>query len=169
MANNPITYGWRLGGYVGGHLALAYAVLAMVVFYLQAAAAGGLRALWRPEQLVIAELLGGSPGAWLLAPVLITVPLGLAWLAGSIAGALTGVLAWLFTSRPLARLWGMLCFSIPPLLFHTAAELRPAVVLGEHWLNSYWFWVGLPTLIAVLIGGWVGERLSIQRGDERYV
>ena len=50
----------------------------------------------------------------------------------------------------------MFCFSVPPLLFHTAAALRPNLILGEHWLNSYWFWVGLPSLICVLVGGWVG-------------
>jgi hypothetical protein len=169
MATNPITQGWRLGGYVGSRLAIVYTLLAALVFYLQAAADGGIEALWRPERLVIADLLGNGAGALLLAPFLLTIPLGLAWLAGSIAGALTGLLAWLFTDRVLARLWGMFSFAVPPLLFHTAADLRPHLILGEHWLNSYWFWVGLPSVIAILIGGWVGEHLSVQRRDEGYV
>jgi hypothetical protein len=54
----------------------------------------------------------------------------------------------------------MFCFSVPPLIFHTAADLRPHIMLGEHWLNSYWFWVGLPTVLSILIGGWVGEHLA---------
>ncbi|RIK40611.1 MAG: hypothetical protein DCC55_14530 [Chloroflexi bacterium] len=166
---NPVARGWQLGGQVGLRLATVYALLAALCFYLQVSAGGHLATLWRPERLVVAAWLGQGVGAVLLAPLLIIVPLGLAWLAGSIAGALTGLLAWLFSSRTPARLWGMFCFAIPPLVFHTAAELRPSIIMGEHWLNSYWFWVGLPSLIAVLIGGWVGEHLAGQRRDESYV
>ena len=54
----------------------------------------------------------------------------------------------------------MFCFGLPSLLFHSAADLRPTLVLGEHWLNAYWFWIGLPTLLCVLVGGWVGGQLS---------
>jgi hypothetical protein len=142
--------------------------LAALAFYLQVHSGEHLATVWRPERLALASLLGGGPGALVVAPLLIAVPLTLAWLAGCISGALTGLLAWLFSGRTPARLWGMFCFSIPPLIFHAAADLRPYVVLGEHWLNSYWFWVGLPSLIAVLIGGWVGEHLSQQRREERY-
>jgi Na+/proline symporter len=150
-------------------LATVYALLAALAFYLQINASEQLSALWRPDRLVLASLLGTGWGAFVLAPLLIIVPLGMAWLAGSVAGALTGLLAWLFSNRAFARWWGMFCFSIPPLIFHAAANLRPNLILGEHWLNSYWFWVGLPSLIAVLIGGWVGEHLSTQRRTEQYV
>lgn len=160
---NPVLRGWRLGGYVGSHLAVVYALLAALAFYLQIGAGGHWAAVWRPERLMIASLLGNGVGALVLAPFLIVIPVGLAWLAGSIAGALTGLLAWLFTSRMPARLWGMFCFGVPPLVFHTAAELRPHLITGEHWLNSYWFWIGLPSIIAVLIGGWVGEHLALHR------
>jgi hypothetical protein len=154
--------GWRLGGYVGSRLALVYALLAALVFYLQVEAYGPWGEIWRPQRLLIAGLLGSGLGALLLAPLLMIIPIGLAWLAGSLAGLLTGLLTWLFTNRRLARTWGMFCFAIPPLLFHTLSELRPNAVIGEHWLNSYWFWVGLPSLISVLIGGWVGEHLAGQ-------
>jgi hypothetical protein len=163
---DSIGRGWQLGGYVGSRMALVYALLAALCFYLQVGAHDRFEQVWRPDQLVVASLLGDGMGALLLAPFLIAVPIGLAWLAGSVAGFLTGLLAWLFGNRAIARGWGMFCFSIPPLIFHTAAELRPHVVLGEHWLNSYWFWVGLPTLLSVLIGGWVGEQLA-GRGEYR--
>lgn len=166
---NPVARGWQLGGQVGLRLATVYALLAALCFYLQVNTSSSISAIWRPDRLVIASWLGQGIGAVLLAPLLIIVPLGMAWLAGSTAGALTGLLAWLFSSRTPARLWGMFCFAIPPLVFHTAAELRPHVIVGEHWLNSYWFWVGLPSLIAILIGGWVGEHLADQRRDESYV
>jgi hypothetical protein len=166
---NPVARGWRVGGYVGLRLATVYALLAALAFYLQVNASGHMSALWRPDRLMLASLLGSGVGAFFLAPLLIAVPLGMAWLAGSVAGALTGLLAWLFTGRALARWWGMFCFSIPPLIFHAAADLRPHLALGEHWLNSYWFWVGLSSLIAILIGGWVGEHLATQRREQTYV
>jgi hypothetical protein len=166
---NPVTRGWRLGGYVGLHLATVYALLAALAFFLQVKSGQQQPAAWRSDQVEVVALFADGLGGMLLAPFLIVIPLGMAWLAGSISGALTGLLAWLFSGRPAARLWGMFCFSVPPLVFHTAAELRPSIVIGEHWLNSYWFWVGLPSLIAVLIGGWVGEHLSAQKGEERYV
>ncbi|CAN5560926.1 hypothetical protein BH10CHL1_BH10CHL1_21030 [soil metagenome] len=152
--------GWQLGGYVGSRLAVVYALLAALLFYLQIGADGGLAAVWQPDKLVVAQLLGTGLIAVILTPLLALIPIGIAWLAGSIAGWLTGLLAWLFSNRTVARWWGMFCFSIPPLVFHTAAALRPHVVLGEHWLNSYWFWVGLPSLICVLVGGWVGTQLA---------
>jgi hypothetical protein len=161
--------GWQLGGYVGSRLALVYALLAALLFYLQVEAYGPWGEIWQPQRLLVAGLLGSGLGALLLAPLLIIIPIGLAWLAGSVAGLLTGLLAWLFTNRRLARAWGMFCFAIPPLLFHTISELRPNVVIGEHWLNSYWFWVGLPSLISVLIGGWVGEHLAGRSSELRPV
>jgi hypothetical protein len=163
---DSVKRGWQLGGYVGSRLAVVYALLAALFFYLQVGADGGLAAVWQPDKLVVAQLLGNGFLAVVLTPLLAIVPIGMAWLAGSIAGWLTGLLAWLFTNKTMARWWGMFCFSIPPLVFHTAANLRPNLVLGDHWLNSYWFWVGLPSLIAVLVGGWVGERLA---GRERIV
>jgi hypothetical protein len=166
---NPIKQGWQLGGYVGSRLAVAYALLAALAFYLEINADGSPAQLWQPERLWVAALVGQGWLGWVVAPPLLAVPIGLAWLAGSVAGAMTGLLAWLFTGRMLARLWGMFSFAVPPLIFHTAAELRPHLLLGEHWLNSYWFWVGLPTLISVLIGGWVGEQLSAQRSMGHYV
>ena len=156
--------GWQLGGYVGSRLAVVYALLAALLFYLQVGVDGGLAVVWQPDKLIVAQLLGQGFIAVLLTPLLALIPIGFAWLAGSIAGWLTGLLAWLFSNRTAARWWGMFCFSIPPLVFHTAAALRPNLVLGEHWLNSYWFWVGLPSLICVLVGGWVGAQLA---GRER--
>jgi hypothetical protein len=164
---DPIKRGWQLGGYVGSRLAVVYALLAALAFYLEAGVGGEFTALWQPNRLVLASLLGSGLGALFLTPMLIVVPIALAWLAGSLAGWMTGLLAWLFTSRTLARWWGMFCFSVPPLLFHTVAELRPNLVIGEHWLNSYWFWVGLPSLISVLIGGWVGEHLAGRAYEHR--
>ncbi len=164
---DPIKRGWQLGGYVGSRLAVVYALLAALAFYLEAGVGGQFNTLWQPNQLVLASLLGSGLGALLLAPVLIVLPIGLAWLAGSLAGWMTGLLAWLFTNRTLARWWGMFCFGVPPLLFHTVADLRPNLVIGEHWLNSYWFWVGLPSLISVLIGGWVGEHLADRAYERR--
>lgn len=161
---NTVQRGWQLGGYVGSRLAGVYALLAALLFYLQVGVPGQFNAVWRPDQLVLADLLGSGVGALLLAPLLIVVPVTLAWLAGSLAGLMTGLLAWLFTNRTLARWWGSFCFSIPPLLFHTVADLRPELIIGEHWLNSYWFWVGLPSLICVLIGSWVGEELARPEG-----
>jgi hypothetical protein len=154
--------GWQLGGYAGSRLAVVYALLAAVCFALQVAGAQGMAAVWRPDRVALAGWLGNDTVALLLAPVLILIPIGLAWLAGSVAGLLTGLMAWLFTNRTIARWWGMFCFSLPPLLFHAAADLRPTLALGEHWLNAYWFWIGLPTVIAVLVGGWVGEQLAGQ-------
>ncbi len=161
---NSTRSGWQLGGYVGSRLAVVYALLAALCFYLQVGADGGLAQVWRPDQIVLAEWLGDGLGAIVLTPLLALVPICLAALAGSFAGWLTSLLAWLFTNKTAARWWGMFCFSIPPLIFHTAANLRPTLVLGEHWLNSYWFWVGLPSLICILVGGWVGEQLA---GRER--
>jgi len=157
---DSVKRGWRLGGIVASRLAVVYALLAALLFYLQMGADGGLAAVWRPDQIELVHLLGSGIGAVILAPLLALVPIALAWLAGSIGGLLTGLLAWLFTNKTVARWWGMFCFSIPPLVFHTAANLRPTLMLGEHWLNSYWFWVGLPSLICVLVGGWVGEQLA---------
>jgi hypothetical protein len=157
---DAVKRGWQLGGYVGSRLALVYTLLAALCFYLQVGVDGRFAEVWRPDRLMVAALLGKGVGALLLAPVLMAVPISLAWLAGSVAGFLTGLLAWLFTNRTLARWWGMFCFSIPPLIFHTAAELRPYVIVGEHWLNAYWFWVGVPSLLCVLIGSWVGEQLA---------
>ena len=152
--------GWQLGGTVASRLAVVYALLAALLFYLQTGADGGLAVVWRPVQIVLVNWLGNGIGAVILAPLLALVPIALAWLAGSIGGWLTGLLTWLFTNKTVARGWGMFCFSIPPLVFHTAANLRPTLMLGEHWLNSYWCWVGLPSLICVLAGGWVGEQLA---------
>ncbi|HMN29008.1 MAG TPA: hypothetical protein PKE45_12725 [Caldilineaceae bacterium] len=166
---NPVTRGWRLGGYVGLRLATVYALLAALALFLQLKAGHQPLAGWRSEGVEVVALVADGPAGMVRAPFLLAIPLGMAWLAGAISGALTGLLAWLFSGRTAARLWGMFCFSIPPLVFHTAAELRPYVVLGEHWLNSYWFWVGLPSLIAVLIGGWVGEHLATPRREEQYV
>jgi len=157
---DSVKLGWQIGGRVASRLACVYALLAALLFYLDVGANGGLAAVWRPDQLVLADLLGDGFVAVLLTPLLIIIPIGLAWLAGSVGGFLTGLLAWLLTNRTLARWWGMFCFSIPPLIFHTAADLRPTVALGEHWLNAYWFWVGVPSIICVLVGGWVGERLE---------
>jgi hypothetical protein len=160
--------GWQLGGTVGSRLALVYALLAALCFYLQTGVDGGFDKVWRADQLVIASLLGDGVGALLLAPLLVVAPISLAWLAGSVAGFLTSLLIWLFTNPGLARAWGMFCFSIPSLIFHTAADLRPHIILGEHWLNSYWFWVGLPTVLSVLIGGWVGEHLAGQAATSTF-
>src|SRR5690349_10258274 len=130
--------GWQLGGYVGSRLAVVYALVAALCFYLQMGADGGLATglagVWQPDKLVVAQLLGNGMLAVVLTPLLALIPIGCAWLAGSIAGWLTGLLGWLFTNRVMARWWGMFCFSVPPLLFHTAAALRPNLILGEHWL-----------------------------------
>ena len=90
----------------------------------------------------------------------------MAWLAGSVAGFMTGLLAPLLGSRAVARWWGMFCFSVPSIIFHSAADLRPTLILGQHWLNSYWFWIGLPTLISILVGAKVGERLAANETNE---
>lgn len=156
---NSLKIGWKLGGSVGLRLAGTYLSLAVLCFYLQHSG-GQWSHVWHPQRLVIAELTGSNPWGLVLLPFLMLIPLGLAWLAGAVSGFMTGMLAPLLGNRVIGRWWGMFCFFVPSLIFHNAAELRPQIVIGGHWLNSYWFWIGFPTLIAVLAGGWVGERVS---------
>ena len=115
---------------------------------------------------MLAQVLGSGVLLVLATPLLLTAPILLAWLAGSVAGFMTGLLAPFLGNRSLARWWGMFCFSVPSIIFHNAADLRPVVILGQHWLNSYWFWIGLPTLISILVGAKVGERLAETGGTE---
>lgn len=151
--------GWALGGVIGLRLAGVYAVLSALTFYLQLSSEKWAD-LWAPNRLIIAEILGQSQVALLALPFLLLIPLGLAWLSGAVSGFMTGMLAPLLGNRLVARCWGMFCFFVPSLIFHNAADLRLRIVIGEHWLNTYWFWIGVPTLIAIMAGGWVGERLS---------
>ena len=157
---NSIVLGWRMGGRVAARLAVVYAFLASLIFYLQISGSGGFAGIWRPDRLWIASALGTGIAAILLTPLLVLIPILMAWLAGSVGGFLTGLMAPFLENTKLARWWGMFCFGIPPLIFHNASDLRPSLVLGTHWLNSYWFWVGLPTLICIFVGGWVGEHLA---------
>ena len=152
---NSLLHGWRLGGQLATRLSIVYLVVASVVFYLE----GGFDVLRNSDDLYIVGLLGTGLRAFFLTPFLTLVPLLLARLAGSCAGLLTALLAGLFDNRRPARVWGYFCFSLPPVIFHHAANLRPQIIFGEHWLNSYWFWVGVPSLICVFVGGWVGEQL----------
>ena len=55
---NSMKRGWQLGGYVGSRLAVVYALLAALLFYLQLGADGGLATVWQPDKLVVAQLLG---------------------------------------------------------------------------------------------------------------
>lgn len=160
---SSLSLGWKLGGHAAARLAIVYMMLAGLVYYLQSSQSSGSTSR-QSEDLFLVNLLGD--GAWSLLglPFLLVIPLLLAWLCGSVGGFMTGLLAPLLGSGKIARWWGMFCFFVPSLIFHNAAALRPRIVLGEHWLNAYWFWIGLPTVIAVLVGGWVGEQLA---GKER--
>ncbi|MBV7327102.1 hypothetical protein KFU94_02340 [Chloroflexi bacterium TSY] len=157
---NSITYGWALGGRVAARIAVVYALLSALIFYLQVSSGAGINAIWRADRLWVAEIVGTGFFAAILTPLLMLVPILLAWVAGSVGGFLTGLLTPFMTSGVTARWWGMFCFTIPSVIFHNAADLRPTLILGQHWLNSYWFWIGIPTVIGVLVGGWVGERLA---------
>lgn len=159
IGQNSIALGWRIGGAVAARIAIAYVILAGLAFYLQVSHQG-LDQLWQPQRLSLANLIGNSTMAMVAAPILLVVPVGMAWLCGAVGGFMTGLLAPLLNNSTVARWWGMFCFFIPSLIFHNASTLRPTLIIGEHWLNSYWFWIGLPTIIAVIVGGWVGERLS---------
>lgn len=162
---SSLSLGWKLGGQAAARLAVVYMMLAGLVYYLQSSQGSG-SASRQSEDLILVNLLGDSAWSLLGLPFLLVVPLLLAWLCGSVGGFMTGLLAPLLSNGKVARWWGMFCFFVPSLIFHNAAELRPQIVLGEHWLNAYWFWIGLPTIIAVLVGGWVGEQLA---GKERHV
>ena len=162
---NAMHSGWKLGGRIAMRLAVVYILLAALVFYLQVSSRG-MAAVWRPERLVLAQMLGSGVLLVLATPLLLTAPILLAWLAGSVAGFMTGLLAPVLGNRSLARWWGMFCFSVPSIIFHNAADLRPTLILGQHWLNSYWFWIGLPTLISILVGAKVGERLAANETNE---
>ncbi len=160
---NSILMGWRVGGRTAARLAVVYMMLACLAYYLQASG-NAHGASWQPDNLMLADFIGSGIWSVLAIPFLLVIPLGLAWLCGGVGGFMTGLLAPLLGNKKLARWWGMFCFFVPSLIFHNAADLRPQIVLGEHWLNTYWFWIGLPTLITVLVGGWVGEQLA---GKER--
>ena len=43
---DSVKRGWRLGGIVASRLAVVYALLAALLFYLQMGADGGLAAVW---------------------------------------------------------------------------------------------------------------------------
>lgn len=156
---DKIHVGWRIGGRMGAWLAVSYALVAAVVFYAENGLGSSRSPLWMAEKPSAVNWLNSGLDVLLLTAFLSMIPVTMAWLAGSLAGALTGVLAGALHGA-VARLWGMVCFSLPPVAFHAVAELRPTLVLSEHWLNSYWFWVGLPSVICVLVGGWVGVRLA---------
>lgn len=160
---NSITMGWKLGGQAAARLALVYMMLALLALYLQTSG-NGAHSFQLPEGVLLPNFVGSGAWSLLTIPLLLAVPLGLAWLCGSVGGFMTGLLAPLLGNPKIARTWGMFCFFVPSLVFHNAADLRPQIVLGEHWLNAYWFWIGVPTVITVLVGGWVGEQLS---GRER--
>lgn len=158
---NSIALGWKLGGRTATRLAIVYMMLALLAFYLQTSGSGEVKG---SSGIIVADFVGDGQSSLLLLPLLLVVPLGLAWLAGSVGGLMTGLLSPLLGNHKLARLWGMFCFFVPSLLFHNAADLRPQLVLGEHWLDAYWFWIGVPTIISIFVGGWVGENLA---GHER--
>jgi len=157
---NSLFNGWKLGGRIALRLAIVYMIVAALIFYLQTSTSSYFAQVWNQQTISIVGLVGSGWSAFFITPLLMLVPLFIAWLTGSVAGLMTGLLAGIMTNKTLARWWGIFCFSAPILVFHNAAALRPNIVLGEHWLNSYWFWVGLPSLICILVGRWVGEQLT---------
>lgn len=155
-----------MGAGVGLRVATVYTALAILVFYLQISSEG-LTRIWHPNRLLAVEILGTGWLSLIAVPFLILIPISLAWLSGAVSGFLTALLAPLLGNASVARCWGMFCFFVPSLIFHNAAGLRPRIAIGEHWLNAYWFWIGLPTVLAVLAGGWVGQQLS--QINQRYL
>jgi len=156
---NSLFYGWKLGGRIAIRLAVVYLLVAALIFYLQVSTTTYFASVWNAHTIHVVGWVGSGWTAFLTMPLLMTIPLFIAWLTGAVSGLMTGLLAGIMRNQTLGRWWGMFCFSVPILIFHNASALRPHIVLGEHWLNSYWFWIGLPSLICILVGRWVGEQL----------
>lgn len=144
--------GLRLGALTGGILAASYATLVILgmAIYAIATADPSSQASLTFTVLTLMFISGIMAAIAGVLPATI-----LAMLAGAIIGAVLARLqqALSTTTSALAGVVVCLLLAIPVHLLVRSAV--PTLAGG----TGYWLWLGVPSLIYLAIGGWVGRRL----------